>query len=113
MYNLLLFLSKAADSATGKASEEASKVFSSAQGPIVELVNAAVTPLIMIVSAIAAIYAILLGAKLAKAEEPQEREKAKQALKNAIVGFVLIFVLLVILRTTATPLAEWAQKYAS
>jgi len=113
MLNALILLTKAGGDVTGKASEQAKQVFESAQAPIVELVNAAVTPLIMIVTAIAAIYAILLGAKLAKAEEPQEREKAKQALKNAIIGFVLIFVLLVILRTTAQPLSDWAQQYTA
>ena len=54
-------------------------------------------PALTVVIALAAVYCIILGAKFAKAEEPQEREKAKAALKNAIIGFVLIFVLLVLL----------------
>ena len=61
----------------------AEDVFKKAQSPIVELINAAVTPLLTVVTALAAIYCILLGAKLAKAEEPQEREKAKAALKKS------------------------------
>ena len=56
----------------------AEDVFKKAQSPIVELINAAVTPLLTVVTALAAIYCILLGAKLAKAEEPQEREKCCQ-----------------------------------
>lgn len=89
----------------------AQDVFEEAQAPIVELINAAVTPLLTVVTTLAAIYCILLGAKLAKAEEPQEREKAKAALRNAIVGFVLIFVLLVVLQVVKGPLTEWYKSY--
>ena len=93
------------------SSKLAEDVFKKAQSPIVELINAAVGPLLTVVTALAAIYCILLGAKLAKAEEPQEREKAKAALKNAIVGFVLIFVLLVVLQVVKGPLTKWYQSY--
>ena len=89
----------------------AEDVFKEAQEPIVELINAAVTPLLTVVTALAAIYCILLGAKLAKAEEPQEREKAKAALRNAIVGFILIFVLLVVLQVVKGPLTDWYKSY--
>ena len=89
----------------------AENVFKEARKPIEELVNAAVTPLLAVVTALAAIYCILLGAKLAKAEEPQEREKAKAALRNAIVGFVLIFVLLVVLQVVKGPLTNWYESY--
>ena len=90
----------------------AKDVFNQAQAPIVELINAAVTPLLTVVTALAAIYCVLLGAKLAKAEEPQEREKAKTALKNAIIGFVLIFVLLVVLQVVKGPLTKWYESYS-
>ena len=89
----------------------AEDVFKEAQEPIVELINAAVSPLLTVVTALAAIYCILLGAKLAKAEEPQEREKAKAALRNAIVGFILIFVLLVVLQVVKGPLTNWYKSY--
>ena len=93
------------------SSKLAEDVFKKAQSPIVELINAAVGPLLTVVTALAAIYCILLGAKLAKAEEPQEREKAKAALRNAIVGFVLIFVLLVVLQVVKGPLTNWYESY--
>lgn len=54
-------------------------------------------PIFGVVAAIGVIYCIILGAKLAKAEEPGERESAKKALKNAFVGFVLIFILLIVI----------------
>ncbi|MFR5633577.1 MAG: Mbov_0395 family pilin-like conjugal transfer protein [Monoglobales bacterium] len=84
--------------------------FQAAAEPIIELINMAATPLLAIVAALGVIYCIILGAKLAKAEEPQEREKAKGALKNAIIGFVLIFVMIVALKLMTKPLAEWMNN---
>ena len=45
--------------------------------------------------------------KFAKAEEPQDREKAKGALKNAIIGFVLIFVLILALKLLMPIMKQW------
>ena len=55
--------------------------FDTVSKPIIELLNMALTPALGIVGALGAIYCIILGAKLAKAEEPQDREKAKNSLK--------------------------------
>jgi len=82
---------------------------SSVATPIVQLMNSILEPLIMVVGALGAVWCVLLGVKLAKADEPQEREKAKMALKNAIAGYVLIFVLVVVLRLTIGPLFKWMQ----
>ena len=81
--------------------------------PIVDLLNSVLQPLIMVVGAVGAIWCVLLGVKLAKADEPQEREKAKMALKNAIVGYLLIFILVVALRLTIGPLFTWMEKNQS
>ncbi|WP_242829337.1 Mbov_0395 family pilin-like conjugal transfer protein [Butyrivibrio sp. WCD3002] len=83
--------------------------FSGVATPIVEMLNKILAPLIMIVGALGAIWCVLLGVKLAKADEPQEREKAKMALKNAITGYLLIFILVVVLRLTIGPLYTWMQ----
>lgn len=85
--------------------------FNTMVSPIVELINSALTPVIALVVAVGAIYCVFLGLKLAKAEEPQEREKAKQHLKNAIIGFLLIFILIVALRVGLTPLQNWMNQY--
>ena len=82
--------------------------FDEVTAPVVDLINSLLGPAIGIVSALGAVYCVILGAKFAKAEEPQEREKAKTHLKNAIIGFVLIFVLLVVLKGAITPLTNWA-----
>ena len=75
--------------------------------PIVKLINNLTTPLLALVGAIGVIYCIFLRIKFAKAEEPQEREKAKSALKNAIIGFLLIFVLIVALRLLMPIMTKW------
>lgn len=81
--------------------------FETVSQPIISLLNMALTPALGIVGALGAIYCILLGAKLAKAEEPQDREKAKNSLKNAIIGFILIFVLIVVLKLGMGAMQSW------
>ena len=69
-------------------------------------------PLLAIVGAAGALYCVVLGVKYAKAEEPQEREKAKGALKNAIIGFVLIFVLILALNLLMPIMINWVNQQA-
>lgn len=83
--------------------------FDEVSKPIIALLDLAVTPALGIVGALGAIYCIFLGAKLAKAEEPQDREKAKNSLKNAIIGFVLIFVLIVVLKIGMDTMQAWMK----
>ncbi len=78
--------------------------------PIVGLINSFVNPLLALVGAGGTIFCILLGVKFATAEEPQEREKRKQALKTALIGFVLIFVLIVALKLSIGPLTTWMNN---
>ena len=86
--------------------------FQEVSKPIIELLNLAVAPALGIVGAIGAIYCIILGAKLAKAEEPQDREKAKNSLKNALIGFILIFVLIVALKIGMGAMTNWMNSAA-
>ena len=77
--------------------------------PIVALINSIMGPALGVVTAIGGLYCVLLGVQFAKAEEPQDREKAKTHLKNAIIGFVLIFVLLLSLNLAKEPLIQWVE----
>lgn len=86
--------------------------FEKVSKPIIDLIKSAAGPALGIVGAIGMIYCILLGAKLAKAEEPQDREKAKAALKNAIIGFVLIFVLMLALMVGLPAMLDWFNATA-
>ena len=78
--------------------------------PIVDLIYSFLGPVLAIVGAAGAIYCVVLGVKYAKAEEPQDREKAKGALKNAIIGFVLIFVLIFALRQLMPLMKNWLSS---
>lgn len=88
----------------------AESAFVGVVAPIVELLNSLMAPLLAIVGAVGTLYCILLGVKFAKAEEPQEREKAKSNLKNAIIGFVLIFVLIVLLNLLMPVMTNWVDS---
>ncbi len=85
-------------------------MFDTVVSPIVELINNILSPMLAIVGAVGALYCVILGVKYAKAEEPQDREKAKGALKNAIIGFVLIFVLILALRLLMPIMIQWVQR---
>ena len=84
--------------------------FSTVYQPIVELLNSLLGPLLAIVSAVGMLYCVLLGVKFAKAEEPQEREKAKGHLKNAIIGFALVFVLILALNLLLPVMKTWVNN---
>ena len=94
--------------ATGLPAQAAD--FSSVVNPVVSLINSFLKPLLALVAAAGTLYCVLLGVKFAKAEEPQDREKAKAHLKNAIIGFVLIFVLIVVLNLAMDPLQQWVTN---
>ncbi len=80
--------------------------------PILEVSKILVPALLAVVGAVGAIFCILLGVKYARASEPQEHENAKKSLQHAIVGFVLIFVLLIMLQVGVTIFTDWWQGYA-
>ena len=99
--------------AFAKATTEATtSVVDAVTTPIVDLINSMLTPLLTIVGALGALFCVVLGVKYAKAEEPQDREKAKAHLKNAVIGFVLIFVLMLALKILMPSLTSWVQTNA-
>jgi len=80
-------------------------------GPITDLCKVVVPVMLTVVGALGAIYCIILGVKYAKADDPQEHEKCKKGLKNAIIGFVLIFVLLLMLEIGLSIFTSWWETY--
>ena len=79
--------------------------------PLVQVLTVLVPVLLGVVGSVGAVWVIFLGVKYARAEEPQEHEKARTNLKNAIIGFVLIFVLLVALQIGVSIFKNWYQTY--
>ncbi len=87
-------------------------MFVDVANPVIELINNLLPAVLGIVGAAGTVFCVVLGVKFAKAEEPQDREKAKQHLKNAIIGFVLIFVLILALNILTPRLIEWTNEHA-
>ena len=79
--------------------------------PLLDVLGVVVPVLLGVVGALGAVWVIFLGVKYAKAEDPQEHEKAKNSLKNAIIGFVLIFVLLIALQVGVSVFTSWYKNY--
>ena len=92
---------------------ETTNALESVTNPIIDLINSLLTPLLAIVGALGSLYCVILGVKYAKAEEPQDREKAKSHLKNAIIGFVLIFVLMLALKLLMPAMTNWVAANAA
>lgn len=86
--------------------------FSTVANPIISLINSILGPALGIVGAVGLLYCIVLGVKFAKAEDPQEHEKAKNHLKNAIIGYVLIFVLMFALKVGTGIMTSWVEANA-
>ena len=95
--------------ATGLATDDVDAVVN----PVVALIKSLLNPALAIVTAVGLLYCIVLGVKYAQCEEPQAREKAKDHLKNAIIGFVLIFVLMVALILLTPALKNWVNSAMS
>ena len=77
--------------------------------PVLEIINAILWPAIGLVGAIGTIYCIVLGVRLARSDESGSREKAKKDLIGAILGFVIIFILIVGLKILMPILQEWVS----
>jgi cell division protein FtsW (lipid II flippase) len=78
--------------------------------PILNILDALLVPLLIIVGTAGSIYAIVLGVNYSKAETADKREEAKKRMINAIIGLVLMVLLLIILQLfvdNATIIAEW------
>ncbi len=81
--------------------------------PVLDICKTLIPIMLAVVGAVGGLWCILLGVKYAKADDPQEHEKAKKGLVNAIIGFVLIFVLLVMLNIGTGVLTDWWAGYGT
>ena len=73
--------------------EDAAEIVS----PVMNLIQVFLPVILTLVATVGFIWCIVLGVKFAKSTDPQEHQQAKKALINAIIGFVLIFVLMRVL----------------
>ena len=68
-------------------------------------------PLFIAVAAAGAIYAVVLGVNLARAEDAERRDAAKKRLIWAIVGFASIVVLILLLNFLMRLIPGWISDY--
>ena len=69
----------------------------SPSSPIYQAIDLLGPYVLGVVALLSMIYAIILGVKLAKAEDAEQRKKVQQTLINFAIGAVSIIVLLTIL----------------
>ncbi len=81
--------------------------------PVIEMCQEIVPVLLSVVGALGAIWCIFVGVKFATSDDPQEHEKAKRSLKNSIIGYILIFALLIMLNVGANVLSAWYTSSVS
>lgn len=66
--------------------------------PIANALNVALGPILILLGSAGAIYAIVLGVNLSRAESSDKREEAKKRLINFVIGIVAAILLLVLLK---------------
>jgi hypothetical protein len=77
--------------------------------PVLDVLNAILWPTIAIVGSVGTIYCVFLGVKIAKSDEQNSREKAKKDLIGAIIGFLIVFILIVGLKILMPIMQDWVK----
>ena len=87
-----------------------SKVFD----PVVDILDAMLVPILILIGTAGSIYAIILGVNFSKAESSDKREEAKKRMINAIIGLVVTILLLILLKlftANAEAIAGWIGSF--
>ena len=80
--------------------------------PVLEVLGAALIPILILVGTAGMIYAIVLGVKLAKAETTDQRDEAKKRLINAIIALVVMIALILLLQLFVSNIGTWVGDVA-
>ncbi|MBQ8749400.1 MAG: hypothetical protein IJZ29_02920 [Clostridia bacterium] len=72
--------------------------------PILELIDSALVPILIVLLSVATIYAVILGVNMARADSGEKREEAKKRLINFLIGAIIIIVLIAIIYALASNL---------
>ncbi|MCX4306592.1 MAG: hypothetical protein OSJ69_12430 [Acetatifactor sp.] len=78
--------------------------------PILNMVNGFTGTLLLIVSSLGAIQCIFLGVRFAKADGPEEITQARKNIRDFILGFLLIFILIAAMRAGMPGLCKWMAE---
>lgn len=94
--------------------KDANSFFNKILGPIVEILDSMLVPILIIIGTVGSIYAIILGVNFSKAESADKREEAKKRMINAIIGLVVTIILLILLKiftANAQAIADWINSF--
>lgn len=82
--------------------------------PVVDILDAMLVPILILIGTAGSIYAIILGVNFSKAESSDKREEAKKRMINAIIGLVVTILLLILLKlftANANEIAGWIKSF--
>ena len=75
--------------------------------PIINALKDILIPILVVVSTAGAIYAVVLGVNMAKAETADKREEAKKRIINAVLALAITIVLILLLNIFAQNIQQW------
>ena len=75
--------------------------------PIAEFLDSALVPVIIVVGALGAIWIIILGVNLARAETADKASEAKKRLINVVIALVAVLILIFLLAFFVTNAPTW------
>ena len=78
--------------------DDAQSFYDRVFAPVVDILDAMLVPILILVGTAGSIYAIVLGVNFSKAESADKREEAKKRLINVIVGLAIIIALILFLQ---------------
>lgn len=78
--------------------------------PIVSEVSKDFGVVLLIVGSLGIIQCIFLGVRFAKAQDAEEIDQAKKGIRDFIIGFLLIFLLMAAMRAGISSLCKWMAE---
>lgn len=96
--------------------EEVNDFYNRVFKPVVDILDAMLVPILILVGTAGSIYAIVLGVNFSKAESADKREEAKKRMINAIIGLVVTVLLLILLKlftANAQAIANWINSFST
>ena len=96
--------------------EGMSDFYQSVFDPVVQILDAMLVPILILIGTAGSIYAIILGVNFSKAESSDKREEAKKRMINAIIGLVVTILLLILLKlftANADAIATWIKSFGT
>ena len=81
--------------------------------PIAQFLDDALIPVIIVVGALGAIWIIILGVNLARAETADKASEAKKRLINVVIALVAVLILIFLLAFFVTNAPTWFKDGSS